>query len=124
MLAHSLALSLVATVLAEALAGDARLDLVKRVAEKAADLRLVTSKAADAIVTSAVALTKDQQAAISKALPAYAPSGTSLNVHYSVDPAVLGGLQITVKNTTIDLSATSRLVDVVAASRAAGAPLA
>lgn len=108
---------------AEALADDARLDLVKRVAEKAAELRLVTSKAADAVVTSAVPLTKEQQAAISKALPTYAPSGTSLNVHYTVDAAVLGGLQISIKNTTIDLSATSRLVDVVAASRAGGAPL-
>jgi len=98
---------------------------VKRVAEKAADLRLVTSKAADAIVASAVALTKEQQAAIGKALPAYAPTGTSLNVHYTVDPAVLGGLQISIKNTTIDLSSTSRLVDVVSSRVAggAGAPL-
>jgi len=78
----------------------------------------VTAKAVDAFVTSAVPLSKDQQAAISKALPGYAPSGNSLNITYAVDPAVLGGLQISIKNTTIDLSATSRLVEVVAGSRA------
>ncbi len=105
--------------LAETLASEGRLDLVKRVAEKAAQLRAVTSKAADVVVTSAVPLSKEQQAAIAKALPAYAPAGAALNTNFAVDPAVLGGLLVSIQNTTIDLSVTSRLVEVAAASRAA-----
>lgn len=104
---------------AGSLAEAGRLDLIKRVAEKAVDVRNVTAKSADAVVTSAVPLTKEQQAAISKALPNYTPAGSNLNTIFTVDPAVLGGLLISIKNQTIDLSATSRLVDVIAASRSA-----
>lgn len=92
---------------------------MKKVAEKAAELRAVTSKSIDATVTSAVPLSKDQQAAIGKALPAYAPAGNTLNISYTVDPAVLGGLLISLKNQTIDLSVTSKLVDVVASTKLA-----
>ncbi len=92
---------------------------MKRAAEKAAELRAVTSKTADAVITSAVPLSKEQQAAVAKALPAYAPAGAALNTTFAVDPAVLGGLLVSIKNTTIDLSVTTRLVDVAAASRAA-----
>lgn len=101
----------------ETLASEARLDLVKKVASKGAELRAFTSKVVDATVASAVPLTKEQQAAISKALPSYAPAGNSLNINFVVEPAVLGGLLISIKNQTIDLSITSRLVDVVSASR-------
>jgi F0F1-type ATP synthase delta subunit len=94
------------------------LDLVKKMASKAGELRAVSSKSTDATVTSAVPLSKEQQATLAKALPAYAPAGTSLNVNFTVDPAVLGGLLVSIRNTTIDLTATSRLVDVVAGSRA------
>lgn len=104
---------------AEALAEAGRLDLVKKVAEKAGEVRAVTAKSADAVVTSAVPLTKEQQAAIAKALPNYAPAGSNLNTIFTVDPALLGGLLVSIKNQTIDLSATSRLVDVMAASRSA-----
>jgi F0F1-type ATP synthase delta subunit len=102
---------------AESLASAGRLDLLKTVASKAATLRSVTSKALDATVTSSVPLTKDQQAAVTKALPQYAAAGTTVNVNFTVDPAVLGGLLVTFKNQTIDLSAASRLVEVVGASR-------
>jgi ATP synthase F1 delta subunit len=101
----------------DGLATSARLDLVKKVAAKAAELRNVTSKVTDAVVTSAVPLTKEQQAAVSKALPQYATAGTSVNVTYTVDPAVLGGLLVTFKNQTIDLSAATRLVEVVSSMR-------
>lgn len=95
------------------LAKDGKLNLVKPVATKAAEVRAITSKTADVVVTSAVALTKAQQDAISKALPTYT-SGQTVSVTYSVDPAVLGGLLITIGNKTIDLSSTTKLVDVLA----------
>ena len=79
------------------------------------ELRSATSRIIDVDVRSAVTLTKDQQEAVSKALPKYVEAGQSLNVAFTVDPAVLGGLLVTMKNQTIDLSATSRLVEVIAA---------
>lgn len=88
---------------------------MKHVSDKVRELRSVTSRIVDADVRSAVPLTKEQQEAISKALPKYVEAGHSLSVNYTVDPAVLGGLLVTIKNQTIDLSATSRLVEVIAA---------
>lgn len=99
----------------QALAAEGRLDLAKKLATKAGELKAVTSKTLDAEVRSAVALSKDQQAAVAKALPQYAPAGQTVNLNFTVDPAVLGGLLVTLKNQTIDLSSTSRLVEVVAA---------
>jgi hypothetical protein len=87
-----------------------------QVALKANELRAVTSRILDAEVKSAVPLSKEQQDAVTKALPKYAEAGQSLNVTFSVDSAVLGGLLVTMKNQTIDLSATSRLVEVVSAA--------
>ena len=98
----------------ETVASEGRLDLVKRLPEKAHQLRASSSKSIDATVTSAVALTKDQQAAITKNLPSHAPTGFTLNVKYSVDPAILGGLLVSFNNQSIDLSSSSRLVEVVA----------
>lgn len=100
------------------MAEDAALSRAKLVAEKAAELRSAVSKTVDAVVSSAVALSKAQQDAIKAALPAYAPQGQNVTVSFQVDPAVLGGLRIDMKNTTIDLTATSRLVDVVSSARA------
>jgi F-type H+-transporting ATPase subunit delta len=104
-------------LLAETLAAEGRLDLVIKVAEKAATLRAVTSKSMDVQVASAVALTKDQQAAIAKALPVYTPAGTTLNLNYTVDSAIMGGLLISLQNQIIDLSSSSRLVELAAAAR-------
>lgn len=101
----------------EALAEEARLDLVKKVAEKALDLQAAAAKTVEAVVSSAVALSKEQQATIIKALPQYSAAGSSLNVSFTVDPAVMGGLLVTLKNQTIDLTASSRLVEVMAAQR-------
>ena len=55
----------------ETIAAEGRLDLLKHIARKAAEMRAVTSKALDAVVTSAVPLTKEQQAAVQKALAQY-----------------------------------------------------
>ena len=103
----------------EALAAEAHLELVKKVASKSADLRAVTSKTVDAEVRSAVPLSKEHQAAVVKALPQYVAAGQQVNVSWTVDPAVLGGLLITMKNTTIDLSATTKLVEVASAHQSA-----
>jgi len=75
----------------EAIAADGRLDLAKKLASKAAALKAVTSKTLDATVVSAVALTKDQQATVSKALPSYAPAGQTVNVEFVVVRPPLGG---------------------------------
>ena len=85
------ALGLTAEVKAalEAIAGDGRLDLAKKLASKAAALKAVTSKTLDATVVSAVALSKDQQATVAKALPAYAPAGQTVNVNFVVVRAAL-----------------------------------
>ena len=91
--------------------------MVKNAAAKAADLRMVISKTLDVEVRSAVALSKEQAAAVTKALPAYA-TGNSVNVSFVVDPAVLGGLLVSMKNSVIDLSVTTKLVEVIANSRA------
>lgn len=101
----------------EAMAGDANLSRVKRVAAKAAEVRSVTSKTLDVTVASAVALTKAQQEAVTKALPQYI-GGASVAPVFTVDPAVLGGLMVSFRNQTIDLSATTRLVEVVASKAA------
>lgn len=110
----ALGLSAEVKTLMETLASEARLDLIKKAASKAADLRLVTAKRVEAVVASAVPLSKDQQAAVSKALPQYAPSGQTLNVSFVVDPAILGGLTISIQNQMIDLSVTSRLMEAAA----------
>lgn len=94
------------------LASEARLDLVKKATEKAVDLRAALSKSVDVQVASAVPLSKEQQAAVTKALPQYAPAGSSINVNYVVDNNLLGGLLVTLKNQTVDLSVSTRLVEV------------
>lgn len=96
------------------LASEAHLERLKKIAAYAAELRAVTSKTLDAVVTSAVPLSKAQQEAVSKALPTYA-SGQTVATTFTVDPAIVGGLTVTLKNATIDLSVNSRLVEVVAA---------
>ena len=113
----------VKTVLTD-LAAAGRLDLAKTVAFKAAQLKAVISKTLDAEVRSAVALTKEQQAAVAKALPQYTTPGQTIDTKFVVDPAVLGGLLVTMKNTTIDLTVTTKLVEVMAATSRAGKQLA
>ena len=102
--------------LLEKLAGEGRLERVKKLAAYAAELKNVTLKTTDAIVTSAVPLSKAQQEAIAKALPTYVPAGMSVNPIFSVDAAIIGGLTITMRNVSIDLSANSRMVEVVSGS--------
>jgi F0F1-type ATP synthase delta subunit len=101
--------------LLEKLAAEGRLERVRKLAAYAQELKNVTLKTTDAIVTSAVPLSKAQQEAIAKTLPNYVPSGTSVNPVFAVDPAIVGGLTVTLKNQSIDLSANSRLVEVVSA---------
>lgn len=102
---------------ADKLASQAALHLVKKAAVKAAELRNVTSKTVEAVVTSAIPLSKAQQEAVSKLLPTYAPSGQGVSVAFTVDPAVLGGLSIAIKNSIIDLSSASRLMELVATQK-------
>ena len=98
-------------------ARDGHLERVKKLAAYAAELASVSSKTLSAVVTSAVPLTKAQQEAVAKAIPSYVggfPAGTSVVPVFSVDAAIVGGLTVTIKNQSVDLSANSRLVDVVA----------
>jgi F0F1-type ATP synthase delta subunit len=97
------------------MAAEGNLSRVKLVAHKAADVRAMTSKSLDVVVSSAVPLSKAQQDAVAKALPAYAPAGQALSPTYVVDPAVMGGLLVSFKNLSIDLTSSSRLVEVVSA---------
>ncbi len=110
------ALSLSAEVKAalEVMAVDGALNRVSVVARKAAELRNAVSKTMDVTVASAVTLTKAQQDAVRAALPAYAPAGVNVNVAFALDAAVLGGLRVDMASTTIDLSSTTRLVEVLA----------
>lgn len=103
----------------DALAREGALNRLFAVARKAAELKAAVSKTVDVVVASAVPLSKAQQDAVRAALPAYAPAGTNLTVAFATDAAVLGGLRVDMKNTVIDLSATTRLVEVLASARMA-----
>ena len=46
-------------------------------------------------------------------------AGANLTVAFATDAGVLGGLRVDMKNTVIDLSATTRLVEVLATARMA-----
>ena len=95
------------------LAAEGRLERVKKLANYAQELKNVSSKTMDAVVTSAIPLSKTQQDTVVKSLPAYAGAGSTVNPVFVVDPAILGGITITLQNKAIDLSANSRLVEVV-----------
>lgn len=99
--------------LLDTMANDGNLARAKKVLAKAQEVRAATSKSLDVTVTSAVTLNKTQQDSITKALPQYIGGG-SVTPNFVVDPAVLGGLLVSFRNQTIDLTATSRLVEVVA----------
>lgn len=99
--------------LLEAMAAQGSLSRAKRVAAKAGEVRAATSKSLDVTVTSAVALSKAQQEAVTKALPAYVGGG-AVTPSFVVDSAVLGGLLVSFRNSAIDLTATTKLVEVVA----------
>ncbi len=102
----------------EAMAADGNLARVKRVAVKAGEVRAATSKTLDVIVTSAVALSASQRTAVEKSLPQYV-GGSAVKADFKVDPAVLGGLLVTFRNQAIDLTATTRLMEVASAQKMA-----
>ncbi len=83
--------------------------------------RLRRAEAAPTVVevTSAIALTDDQRAALASKLEAQYGSG--LDIHYRVDPAILGGLIVRVADKLIDGSLATR---VAAMKQALGVPTA
>lgn len=93
------------------LAKIARLDLLKGVAAVCLELSTAASKIVPVTVASAIALSDAQKARVLKALPKYTNT-TNFNVEFEVDPSTLGGLMITLENRSIDLSASSRLMEV------------
>jgi F-type H+-transporting ATPase subunit delta len=103
--------------LLETLGKEARLDRLKRVTALGVELRGVAAKTVDAVVTSATPLSKAQQDAVAKLLPNYA-AGANIATTFVTDAALIGGLTVTLKNASIDLSVNSRLVEVVAAHEA------
>ncbi|ETN70087.1 hypothetical protein RB195_005474 [Necator americanus] len=60
-------------------------------------------------VTSAEPLSKSHESALSDALHKMAKSGQKLNVTYTVKPAIMGGLVVTIGDKYVDLSIASRI---------------
>ncbi len=114
----ALSLSEPVVAMLSVLAKEAHLERVRKLAAYAVELRNVTSKTVDAVVASAIPLSKAQQEAVSKALPAYA-GGATIVPSFVVDAAIVGGLTVTLKNASIDLSANSRIVEVVSQAQMA-----
>jgi F0F1-type ATP synthase delta subunit len=98
-------------------AKEANLARIKLVAKKTVEIKATMTKTLDVVVSSAVTLSKAQQDAIVKALPNYVTSGQQLSPSFVVDPAVMGGLLVSFKNTSIDLTASSRLVEVLSTQK-------
>ncbi len=98
-----------------ALGDEGRLDRLRKVGVLGAELRAVTSKTLEAVVTSATALSKAQQDAVVKALPSYAGGNANVTPVFVVDASIVGGLNVVIKNQSIDLSVNSRLVEVASA---------
>ncbi len=61
----------------------------------------------EAVITSAVALSQEQQATIVQQLRA--KHGPTLNIDFNVDPQILGGLIVRVGDQVLDESVRSRL---------------
>jgi len=92
------------------LASTARLDLFPHVLSNLGLLVAAEAKVFPVTVSSAVPLSEDQKKRILALLPKY--SGTaSLDVTFEVEPSTLGGLLITLGNRSIDLTASSQLLE-------------
>lgn len=105
-----------ARALLEALAKEGRLDRLRRVVGFANELAAVTAKTVGCTIASAVPLTKAQQEAVVKALPAYVAPGQTLTHAFVVDPSIVGGLSLTLGKSSVDLTVSSRLAEVAQAS--------
>jgi hypothetical protein len=95
---------------AEKLASLARLDLLPHVVNQALDIYNADSKTIPVTVSSAVALSEDQKKRLAAVLPKYAGS-QSLDVTYEVEPSTLGGLLITIESRSIDLTASTQMME-------------
>lgn len=93
----------------ETLAANARLAEVEKVIDAYATLMKAHRKEVDAVITSATALTKAQESAISNALKQHLEEGNKVVVKTRVDPSLLGGITVQVGDKFMDLSARSKI---------------
>lgn len=107
-----------ARALLEALAKEGRLDRLRRVVGFANELAAVTAKTVGCVIASAVPLSKAQQEAVVKALPAYIAPGQTATHSFVVDTSIIGGLSLTLGKTSVDLTVSSRLAEVAQAAAA------
>jgi F-type H+-transporting ATPase subunit delta len=97
------------------LADDSRLDLLDKVVEKMDMVLAADNKQVDVEVTSAVGLSKAQESALKKVMPAFVAKDEKANFSFLVDPNVIGGLSVRVGSSVVDLTAQSRLVSALGA---------
>ncbi|KAL3790133.1 hypothetical protein ACHAW5_007855 [Stephanodiscus triporus] len=94
------------------LAGNARLSSIGGIADDYVRLMKARRGEVEATIISAEPLTKAQSAAVSDAMQGQFPSGAKVVLKTSVDPSILGGLQIQIGDKFLDLSVTSRIDEV------------
>ena len=94
------------------LAGNARLSSIGGVADDYVKLMKARRGEVEATITSAEPLTKAQGAAVSEAMASQFPKGARVVLKTTVDPSILGGLQIQIGDKFLDLSVASRIDEV------------
>jgi len=91
------------------LAGNARLDETTKVVDAYEKLMKAKRGEVDAVITSAAPLTKAQQDSITAALKAQAGKGKNVSLSTVVNPDILGGIQVSIGDQFLDLSASSKI---------------
>ena len=94
------------------LAGNARLSSIGGITDNYVQLMKAKRGEVEATIISAEPLTKDMSKAVSEAMKSQFPKGAKVVLKETVDPAILGGLQIQIGDKFLDLSVTSRIDEV------------
>ena len=95
------------------MAANARLADAGKVADAYSELMQAKRGELDAVITSAVALTKAQEKKVTEALKAQA-GGKAVSITTAVDPSILGGLTVQIGDKYMDLSVKSQIDKVTA----------
>ena len=94
------------------LAGNARLSSIGGITDNYVQLMKAKRGEVEATIVSAEPLTKAQSAAVSEAMGSQFPKGAKVVLKTTVDPSILGGLQIQIGDKFLDLSVASRIDEV------------